>query len=191
MLAGLFKGKIDILLISETKINNSFPTSQFEIQGYTPFRLDRSANGGGLLLYIRNDIPAKRLPLLGFGNIKCIILGVTVSNKKWLLGGSYNPDTSQISNHLSTLSRYLCHYSSSYENIVILGDFNSEYREEAMEGFCSLFCFSSLINDHTCIKSVENPSCVDLILTNRSKSFQNSMVVETGLSDFYSLKYNF
>ena len=56
-----------------------------------------------------------------------------------------------------------------------------------MEGFCSLFCFSSLIKDHTCFKSVENPSCVDLILTNRSKSFQNSMVVETGLSDFHKL----
>ena len=141
----------------------------------------------GLLLCIRNDIPAKRLPLFGFGNIECIILGVTVSDKKWLLGGTYNPDTSQISNHLSTLSRYLCHYSSSYENIVILGDFNGEYREEAMEGFCSLFCFSSLIKDHTCFKSVENPTCVDLILTNRSESFQNSMVVETGLSDFHKV----
>ena len=96
MLADLIKGKIDILLISETKIDYSFPISQFEIQGYTAFRWDRSANGGGLLLYIRNDIPAKKWPLLGFGNIECIILGITISNKKWLLEETHNPDKSII-----------------------------------------------------------------------------------------------
>ena len=87
MLADLIKGKIDILLISETKIDNSFPASQFEIKVYTPFRLDGSANGGGLLLYIRNYIPAKKLPILGFGNIGCIILGINISNKKMVTGG--------------------------------------------------------------------------------------------------------
>ena len=56
-----------------------------------------------------------------------------------------------------------------------------------MYEFCCLFSFASLIKDHTCFKSVENPSCVDLILTNMQKSFQNSMVIETGLSDFHKL----
>ena len=86
VLVDLIRDKIDILLISETKIDNSFPTSQFGIQGYTPFRLDRSANGD-LLLYTRNDIPAKKLPYLASGNIECIILEITISNKKWFLGG--------------------------------------------------------------------------------------------------------
>ena len=114
VLVDLIRNKIDILLISETKIDNSFLTSQFGIQGYTPFRLDRSANGGGLLLYTRNDIPAKKLPYMDAkklpymdakklpymdakklpymdakklpymdsGNIECIILEITISNKK-------------------------------------------------------------------------------------------------------------
>ena len=29
-----------------------------------------------------------------------------------------------------------------------------------------------------------NPSCIDLIITNRPKGFQDSMFIETGLSDF-------
>ena len=53
--------------------------------------------------------------------------------------------------------------------------------------FAAFSVFASLIKDHTCFKSVENPSCVDLILTNMPKSFQNSMVIETGLSDFHKL----
>ena len=56
-----------------------------------------------------------------------------------------------------------------------------------MHEFCFLFSFASLIKDHTCFKSVENPSCIDLILTNMPKSFQNPMVIETGLSDFHKL----
>ena len=48
----------DILLISETKIDSSFPTAQFKIEGYTTYRLDRNSNGGGILLYVREDIPS-------------------------------------------------------------------------------------------------------------------------------------
>ena len=47
MLSLLFPGVIDILMICETKINDSFPTKQFIIVGYsTIYRLDRSDRGG-------------------------------------------------------------------------------------------------------------------------------------------------
>ena len=58
MLEELIKDKIDIFLISETKLDSSFPSRQFVIKGYsTPLRLNRNRNGGGLLLYTREDIP--------------------------------------------------------------------------------------------------------------------------------------
>ena len=41
---------VDILLIVETKLDDSFPINQFHIAGYQQFRADRSSNGGGLLL---------------------------------------------------------------------------------------------------------------------------------------------
>ena len=52
------RGNIDILAISETKIDDSFPARQFVIDGYTaPYRLDR--NSGGILVYAREDISSK------------------------------------------------------------------------------------------------------------------------------------
>ena len=49
---------LDILLISETKLDDSFPSAQFLLDGFSkPYRLDRRSNGGGILLYIRDDIP--------------------------------------------------------------------------------------------------------------------------------------
>ena len=47
-------------MTSETKVDDSFRDSQFSLDGFgTPFRLDRSRNGGGIMLFIRNDILAK------------------------------------------------------------------------------------------------------------------------------------
>ena len=53
-------GKIDILMISETKIDESLPLGQFKVNDFdAPFRLDRIINGGGVMLFVREDIPAK------------------------------------------------------------------------------------------------------------------------------------
>ena len=186
MFADLVKNKIDILLISETKLDCTFPKSQFRIQGYSAYRLDRTSTGGGLLLFIRADIPVKPLPLL-LGGIECLILEITISKKKWILVGTYNPNKSMISSHLDTLGKNLSHYLSSYDNVILLGDLNSEVKEEAMSEFCSIFNLTSLIKKPTCFKNPENPSCIDLILTNRPHSFQNSYILESGLSDFHKL----
>ena len=56
-----------------------------------------------------------------------------------------------------------------------------------MESFCESYRFKSLIKDPTCFKNPESPSCIDLILTNNPYSFQNSWVIETGLSDFHKM----
>ena len=54
-LCSIFKQKIDILLVSKTKIDGTFPLAQFCVESYsTPYRLDRTCKGGGLLLYVRD-----------------------------------------------------------------------------------------------------------------------------------------
>ena len=50
--------KYNVLVIIETKLDNSFPTSQFLEKDFAePFRLDRNRNGGGIMIYIWDDIP--------------------------------------------------------------------------------------------------------------------------------------
>ena len=46
LLMNVIKNEIDIFMISETKIDNSFPISQFTMTGYSiPFRLDQASHG--------------------------------------------------------------------------------------------------------------------------------------------------
>ena len=59
-LINIINNNTDILMISETKLDPSFPTRQFHIHGFSePYRFDRNSIGGGILLYIREDIPSK------------------------------------------------------------------------------------------------------------------------------------
>ena len=54
------QNKVDILLISETKLDENFPTRQFSIEGFTsPYRLDKNGFVGGLLVYVREEIPSQ------------------------------------------------------------------------------------------------------------------------------------
>ena len=92
---------------------------------------------------------------------------------------TYNPNKNLISNHLKEIGKILDNYSSKYDNFILLGDFNSEPTESAVRDFCK---------DNTCcFKNPSKPSCIDLVITNRPKSFQNSVTVETGLSDFHKI----
>ena len=51
-------------MISETKLHNSSPEGQFLIPGYSsPYRFDRNCRGGGIMLYVIEDIPSKLLSI--------------------------------------------------------------------------------------------------------------------------------
>ena len=78
-------------------------------------------------------------------------------------------------------------YSSKYDKFILLGDLNSEPTELAVKDFCEIYSCKKLIKDNTCFKNPLKPSCIDLIITKRPKSFQNSVTVETGLSDFHKM----
>ena len=111
LLKDQIKGNIDILMISETKIDDTFPYSQFVIKGFsTPYRLDRDSNGGGILLYVIEDIPSN---LIAIENkpVESFVVGLNLRNDKWLINCSYNPHKNLIDNHLDGLSKYLDLYS--------------------------------------------------------------------------------
>ena len=72
-----------------------------------------------------------------------------------------------------------------------MGDFNACVDDENMKDFCSSYCLKSLkhkkIKQPTWFKNLENPSCIDLILTNKPQSFHSTCVIETRLSDFHKM----
>ena len=106
LLISLIKDNIYILMISEAKLDQSFPTDQSMINGFSaPFRLDRNDKGGGIILYIREDIPS-RLVSTKSSQVKGFFAEINLRNKKkWQLCCSYNPKKDLITQHLYALNK--------------------------------------------------------------------------------------
>ena len=53
---------VDVIVVTETKLCDTFLTSQFLITGFSvPYRLDGNRNGGGIMIFIRDGIPKRML----------------------------------------------------------------------------------------------------------------------------------
>ena len=95
-LVNQIKGNGDVLVISETKLDESFLEGQFKISGFaTPFRRDRNEFGGGIMVFVREDIPSKLISKETL-DIEGIFIELNFRKKKWLLSCSYNPNKNTI-----------------------------------------------------------------------------------------------
>ena len=84
MLSSMVKDSIDILMVSETKLDSSFPQAQFRMEGYAPpFRYDRESYGGGILLFIREDIPTKIISITPLKDFEGIFVELNFRKKKF------------------------------------------------------------------------------------------------------------
>ena len=185
----MIQDNIDILLVSETKLDDTFPVGQFYNDGYsTPYRFNRTSHGGRILLYIREDIPSRILkfePVLN--SFEGFFVEINLRKKKWLFSCSNNPTRKNIVNHVKNISTGLDQFSATYNNLILLGDFNVEPEEVNMLDFLNIYNLKNLVKQKACYKNLENPSCIDLIITNSHRSFQNTNVFKTGLFDFHKM----
>ena len=155
--------------------------------GYKVFRRDGNRFGGGLILYINENIPCKPLsnhPM--FSDLELMAFELHQSKRKWLFLGIYKPPSQNDIECLRRISLILDNYLPMYKNFVVIGDFNFPFENSHLEVFIQAHDLSSLIKKPTGYQS-HTPSCIDLILTNRKHLFQLSNTFETGLSDHHKL----
>ena len=129
-----------MLMISETKLDESFPVSQFLVPGFeNPIRLNRSICAGGIMPYIREGIPFKLLKSNGLSAYtEAFLTEVKINKKKWLFCCSYNPQKALIEKHVNEVGKALDIYLNKYDHILLIGDFNSEIRERSVHDFCNV-----------------------------------------------------
>ena len=184
----VIRGNVDLLVVNETKLDSSFPSSQFTMEGYSTYRLDRDRNGGGILVFIREDIPCKILQEHNLPEgIEALPIEINLRKTTFLLLAIYHPPSQSKKYFLECITKILDKYSHSYEKVLIAGDFNAQESEPVLNEFITEHDLKSIVKDPTCFKSVINPSCIDLLITSFSKSFQSTMVITTGLSDYHKM----
>ena len=111
---------------------------------------------------------------------------MNLPKRKWLVMGIYKPPQSCSKMFIEKLSNQLDDIHTSYDNILLLGDFNMTPEDLKLQVFCDTHDLENLIKEPTCFKG-KNPSCIDLILTNQKQLFMKSRTFITGISDFHAL----
>ena len=185
----LIVNNIDILVLTETKIDSSFPNSQFRIDEFSgPFRLDRKKFGGGVLIYVREDIRCKKLTKYILpDDIEGIFVEINLRKTKWLLFGGYRPPRQQAEYFLKHVNYALDTYRQTFDKFLLAEDFNTEDANTIMSEFLFNNDAKNLVEQKTCFKSTNNRSCIDLFVTNSPRSFQHTITSASALSDFHKM----
>ena len=143
MLSSLITNEMHVLLLSETKIDETFPLEQFFSSGIAkPLRLDRNSGGGGIMLFIRDNIPFR---LLKPGNLpantESLFIEISLCKKKWLMCCGYNPNRYLINKFTYDIGKVLDSFIGNYDNFLVR-DLNSEITESSMHEFCNSYNLS-------------------------------------------------
>ena len=110
-----------------------------------------------------------------------MFIGINIQKKKCLVYTGYNPKIKYIQTFLEQVSKSLNELIKEFENINMLGDFNAQIMNTTMKDFCESYGLNHLMTEPTCFENAPNPTCIDMIMTNSPKSFENSLYIETVL----------
>ena len=144
-----------IFLISESKLDNTFPINQFIIRVYKVFRQDRNRFRGGLILYVNENIPCKPLtdhPV--YSDLELMAFEIHQSKRKWLLLGIYKQPTQNDTEFLDRTSLIIDYYLRTYENILPIGDFNLSVDNSHLEAFMKLMILAVLSRNQLVINVI-------------------------------------
>ena len=81
---------VDVMIIGETKIDESYTDAVFNVEDYRLYINDQNAAGGGVMVYVRSDIPSRRLSQTEPENVQAIHIELQIGKCKWLMIANYN-----------------------------------------------------------------------------------------------------
>ena len=148
----LLPHNLDLLVINETKLDDSFPNAQFQINGYKCLRKDRNISGEGLRLYINEDLPSKEIHTKLLEGLESICIEMNLRKRKWLVIGISKPPQSCSKMFIEKLSNRLNDLHLSYDNILLLRDFNMTPEDLKLQVFCDTHDLENLIKEPICFK---------------------------------------
>ena len=189
----LQNGFLDICGLSETKLDENFTNSQFHVENFSLYRKDRNGKGGGLLSYIRSDIPHRRRADLEYSKngIESMIFEVHVKKEKWMVAIVYRSPSVNTDHLYDAMNHITTALEQESRTFFILGDLNVNLLKDNKEkhdfvNFLDVYDMSNVIRSPTCFKG-ENPTLIDVILTNSPKRIAESTCIDTGISDFHNM----
>ena len=177
----------DIMIFTETWLNPNIPNSDISIPNFSQvFRRDRIQRlGGGVAIYVRDDIYAVERPDLFVNDIEALWVEVRTNRRKIIVGGIYRPpDANNQYWQLMEQSIDLA-FNSNCDNILVAGDFNINIQHSTnnkMSRLIHSYNAHQLIDTATHFTETSS-SIIDLIFVKHSQHVLSSFVADCFIPD--------
>ena len=182
-----YKTRAAVISITETWLYQSVTDSEVNINGYVILRRDRDRSGGGVCLYVREDVTFTPLKIENQNKdseVLCIELFLP-KTKPITVGVCYRPPKQH--NFIEQFEAILAQFKPEHET-VLLGDFNICYNDKKGPLYKSysttlkMFNLTQIIKDPTRVTDTSS-TIIDHILCNNFENISQFGVLDIGLSD--------
>ena len=183
----------DVIALSETWLSLSIDDTDLKLLNYqSPFRKDRQTNNyGGVIVYVRDNIPCKRRPDLEVQGLESLWLELRLKSKVVLFGTFYRPPNSS-NEILDKIEESIdLALDNDVADVIVTGDFNLNFLDNANRAkIMSVFdqySLYQLINEPTHYTETSS-TLIDLLFTRNPENIIISGVGEAFLEQ--NLRYH-
>ena len=189
----LRKGLLDVLCITETKLDETYSNVVYSCDNYRCHREDKSSTSGGMMILVRSDIPHTRVKDYEIVETSChienIVLHFRLKKSKFYLSCIYKNPKVPDEIFVSLLDKSYGQMCSSGAESVLLGDLNINMlnKNNVIQNYiCDVYGLKNIIKSPTCNKS-QNGSLIDPVLVSNTSKFCSSFNVVCGESDWHNM----
>ena len=195
MLASKENDTLHIFGMSETKLKSHKLTGTFNIKGFqVPFRKDNETNGGGgIIVYVRDHINAKRREDLETNAISCFWLEISPDKgKSFLVGNMYRPSDSKVE-YNDRFEEFIDTVLNEEKDFILLGDIDKNLLNSNTDrewgNFITSLGLTQLISGPTRVTN-DSRTLIDHIYTNNEDNIQSVNFEKLCISDHYGIFCN-
>ena len=186
---------IHILALNEIKIDPLYPKELTCIPGYEQVRLERSNHGGGVAIYIKDNIRFKHRNDISTNGLETICIEVEPPKaKSFLVLAWYRPPSDTIET-FDKMEKVLSYLDTEGKELILLGDTNCDFgskehgrltdgNAKLLSNIYNIYSLKQLIEDPT-RATCSSSTIIDHIATSCARNIIESGVYEVGMSDHY------
>lgn len=177
--------RIHVLALCETKLDHRVEDRDVDIGGYRLYREDRNQHGGGVAIYIQEQVPVKPRDDLMAPGLEMIWVQIHLAaGKPVLVGCCYRPPRTDIRDKINEVVKKV---TKEDRDIFLVGDFNIDWLRDSPEKknitlLCSVFGLTQVMTLPTRVTN-ETSTCLDHIYTNVPELCSGFTSTATGCSD--------
>ena len=177
-----------VMGLSETWLDESVDDAEIDMTGFRVYRKDRNRNGGGVAVYVSDDVKSVRRYDLEEEGVEALWIQVKMKKLQVLICNMYRPPDALVA-WMDSLATILERAVQEKLSVVMLGDFNCDFmspnpRANKLASVMEEYGLTQMIDGPTRITQ-NSESQIDLIFTTDSGLLNRVGCEELGLSDLW------